>query len=304
MVLILNPMMVFANIIGSIMNKILPEGIIMIILIVVILGGIIVNIRNARIKYKEETRMIMKKYSTVDEDLEENLTEKSESHHSDESIPKSNSQEEIRHSTSLTSTQKLSELEELEYLKKYEGKNYHPIKTTLFILTIVITVIYSLLQGTSSIKSLIDLERCSWEQIPLFFVVLIAIIIINLYSIKVVKREQYLKIKYNWQFKHEVNFTNKKIVFLSLFGLIVGMLANLLGLGGGFVIFPMLVMIGVSPLVASATTIYMIFISKFVAAFLAMFSQFIIVDYTLTSVCLVCISIIVFSKLSDYILKK
>ena len=146
-------MMVFANIIGSIMNKILPEGIIMIILIVVILGGIIVNIRNARIKYKEETRIIMKKYSTVDEDLEENLTEKSESHHSDESIPKSNSQEEIRHSTSLTSTQKLSELEELEYLKKYEGKNYHPIKTTLFILTIVITVIYSLLQGTSSIKS-------------------------------------------------------------------------------------------------------------------------------------------------------
>lgn len=50
--------MVFANVIGSIVNDILPSGIIMVLLTVLIFVGILINIYNAVKTYKNETKKI------------------------------------------------------------------------------------------------------------------------------------------------------------------------------------------------------------------------------------------------------
>ena len=301
-------MMVFANVIGSVVNKVIAQGIIMTILMVMIFLGILINIRNAIKKYREESENMQNEiYKSVNYDSEKNENSQDE--------PKIEFSEENEEETELhpnlnpnnfskLNPDDLQEIKEVRQIQKYEGRNFNPKKVILFGITIVITIIYSLLKGTSSIDSLIDLDVCQWEQLPLFFGLILIIIGIQIYSIKLVKREQFLKIKYHLHYEHEVKFTNKRIIFLILFAIIVGFLANLLGLGGGFVIFPMLVMIKVSPLVASATTIFMIFLSKFVAALLAFFSEFLKLDYTLVSVVFVVCSVLFFSKISDIMIKK
>jgi uncharacterized membrane protein YfcA len=194
--------------------------------------------------------------------------------------------------------------EEIEALVYYEGKNFHPVKTPIFLITILLTIVYFLLKGSSSVPSIIGLSKCHWGQYVILAVTVIGIIIIQIYSIKIVLKEQHIKQTYKLHLKHEVLFTPGKIAFLIGFATIVGFLANLLGLGGGFVIFPMFVSIGVSPLVASATTIFMIFLSKIVAALLAVFSKYLKGDYTLVAVLFVVISVIIFSIISDAILKR
>jgi hypothetical protein len=53
--------MVFANVVGSIINDILPSGVILSILMVLILVGIAINVYNAVKRYKLETIKIKKK---------------------------------------------------------------------------------------------------------------------------------------------------------------------------------------------------------------------------------------------------
>ena len=318
LILILNPMMVFANVIGSVVNVVISQGVVMIILMTVIFAGILINIKNARKKFREENKRLEREKtekllnsfhdnepqgnnepspgngsSGEDVNLFDKICEKSQT-----------SLDIIKENISSDSPSVAIEKEEVKVIKRYEGRNFNPKKMFIFAATIALTIVYSLLKGTSSIRSVLDYQNCSWQQIPLFLGFVVFIAAIQIYSIQLVKREQFLKIKYSLQCEHEVKLSNRKITFLILFGLVVGFVANLLGLGGGFVIFPMLVWIEVSPLVASATTMFMIFLSKIVAALLAIFSQYFKFDYSLFVSALVIISVVVFSLLSDYILKK
>ena len=52
--------MVFANVVGSIINDILPSGVILTVLMILILVGIGINIYNAVKRYKLETKKIKK----------------------------------------------------------------------------------------------------------------------------------------------------------------------------------------------------------------------------------------------------
>lgn len=317
-------MMVFANILGSIVNKMIAEGFIIIILMIIILIGILINIGNARNKYLEENKrfeelrqnLIQKGFQEGEiKQGQENFGPNQNDEENDLLIPDSDTNgpnlendpenREISNEESETEKPpKLSEKEQVQLLQKYEGRNFHPKKTSIFVVTILITIVYSLLKGSSSLESIINLEICQKEQLILFGCLLFFIILIQIYSIRIVKNEQRLKIKYNLHRDHEIKFTNKNIIFLVLFALGIGFLANLLGMGGGFVIFPMLVLIKVSPVVASATTIYMIFLSKLVAALLVFFGDYLKIGYTFAECVLVSLSTIVFFKISNIIMKK
>jgi uncharacterized membrane protein YfcA len=270
----------------------------MIILIISIFLGLIVNIRNVRKKIKEENLQIESASETKDSPL---IGEKEKE--KDLSL-KFEKKKDLDKDFTINNTKELFEFEEAKRIRHYEGRNFNPKKIGIFMFTIVMTILYSLIKGTTSIDSIAGLDVCQWEQVPIFFILVIIIILIQIYSIRVVKREEYIKVKYNLHYDHEIKFTNKKIAFLITFALLVGFLANLLGMGGGFVIFPMLIMIGVSPLVASATTIYIIFLAKIVAALLATFSEYLLLDYTLVEGFFVVILVVVFSKLADFLIRK
>ena len=138
----------------------------------------------------------------------------------------------------------------------------------------------------------------------MLFLVSLIIILIQIISIRVVLYEQKIKLKYQYHYSHEMKFTKKLTLLLIVFGFIVGFLANILGLGGGFVMFPMFVLIGVSPLVSSACTMFLILLSKIVASIFAFLSGYLLYDYTFITVILVMLSVIFFVKVMDKLIKK
>lgn len=148
------------------------------------------------------------------------------------------------------------------------------------------------------------LPRCNTIQFIALGLVTLVMILIQIYSIKLVLFEQKVKEAHNFNYEHEIKFNFGKTLCLTFFGFIIGFLANILGLGGGFVIFPMLVYIEVSPLVASACTMFLIFVSKIVAAIFAFLGQYFLPSYTFLTVALVLLSVIFFIKMIDEVLKK
>lgn len=292
-------MMVFANILGSMANEMLPQGMIMVFLMLIILVGILINIRNAVKKFREESIALGNVHFNPDQN-----NEKKKIHDQQIELKESliNNMKNSNVSANLDINHPKDQ--ELERLKYYESRNYHPVKTPLFIGTILLTIIYFLFKGSKSLPSVIGLQKCHWAQKWILIITVIGVIIIQFLSVRLVLLEQNLKIKHGLQLPHEVLLTPKIIALLIAFATVVGLLANLLGLGGGFVIFPMFVSIGVSPLVASATTIFMILLSKIVAAILALFSPFLKGDYTVMMVVSVGLSVLLFSFLADFIIKK
>ena len=192
----------------------------------------------------------------------------------------------------------------LNHIKYYEASNFNPKKIAMFASTVALIILYSFLKGNSSMKSIIGLSTCHWGQFLMLGILILIMIVIQIISIKIVINEQNTKIEHNYMSPHEMKFTKGKIILMILFGPMVGFLANILGLGGGFVIFPFFVLLGVSPLVSSACTMYLILLSKIVAAILAFSSGYLLYDYSALQNIGVMISVICFVFLTDFIIRK
>ena len=167
----------------------------------------------------------------------------------------------------------------IQTIKYYECRNYHPVKTTMFISTALIVVLYSLFKGTSSVKSIANLGKCDTGQYIAMGIVILLISGIIVISVWVVYKEQVVKKEKAYHYSHEFEYNGKKIVFLVLFGIFVGFFAYLLGIGGGLFLFPMLTIIGLDPFVTSSTVMFLIFLSKIVATLLSITSGYLNFGY-------------------------
>lgn len=195
-------------------------------------------------------------------------------------------------------------LSNIDKIKYYEGRNFHPIKTSLFALTVITSLLFGYIKDSLNVNIEEGLDKCHNIQFVALGIVALVTICIQIVSGILVVKEQNLKKAHGFQAKHEVEFTIGKTIFLIFCGFLIGLMANILGLGGGFVIFPMLISIGVSPLVSSACTMYLIFLSKIVAAIFAFLSVYFLPGYSFLTVALVCLSILFFVKVMDEIIKK
>lgn len=198
----------------------------------------------------------------------------------------------------------IKELKQISKINYYEERNIHPIKTTLFIITAVLTTLYGLLKGSSTTKSIANLDKCDPIQIVILVILTISVGLIQIYSVIIVMKEQKLKLKYNCHEEHEIKYTLKKCLMLVSVSFIIGILANILGVGGGFVIFPLIILFGGSPLVSAACTMFLIFLSKMVATFFAFISGYVIYSYTIFFTVMVMLSVIFFIIVMNNVLKK
>ena len=192
----------------------------------------------------------------------------------------------------------------IETIKYYECRNYHPIKTTMFILTAIIVVLYSLIKGTSSVESILSLGKCDTGQYIAIVVVVLLVCGIIAISIWVVYKEQIVKRDKGYHYEHEFEYNSKKIIFLVSFGVFVGFFAYLLGIGGGLFLFPALTLLGLDPFVTSSTVMFLIFLSKIVATILSITSGYLNFGYIGAASIIVVMSVLIFLNTLDKFLKK
>lgn len=371
----MNPTMIFANLLGQIINEILPSGIVLISLGLFVVSGIIINVFHCVKKFKAESKLFkeekklkkekenfvkLSQKSVKDNKIEENVhvfenikdqnndeikllekeNELKEENESETQKIKMNNPDDAKKSVSngeevdiqspinskdqdpesrpiISSSSNLMKynsinkkesnekgLFSIESIKKYENRHLHPVKSPLFILTLLVVILNSFMKGTSSYESILGLEKCAWQQFLILALTCCILTLIFGISVWFVNKEQKVKLLNKNHKPHELLFSSGKIVLLAVSGLLIGFVSNILGIGGAIAMFPMFTCLGIDPFVASSSVMFMILLSKTVASVLAINSGFLNYGYVGMTGVITVISILLMLKVLDYFLKK
>ena len=100
--------------------------------------------------------------------------------------------------------------------------------------------------GSSSFKSIDGIQLCSFMYWFIQFLFILLCVVVTYISIKLNKKEQDLRKKYNVNFVlNEVIFEGKNLTILLIIGFVGGFAAGAFGLGGGSIYNPALLALGV-----------------------------------------------------------
>ena len=133
--------------------------------------------------------------------------------------------------------------------------------------------IISLLRGSRG-KSLASIDNCSPADWVLLTILFLVTVTFQAFTTLVIVREQRIKESNNYAFLNsDIKWTHRKVINLSLASLAAGTLATSVGIGGGIIYNPILMSIGVPPMVSAATVMYVVMYRSFAAML-----QFVILD--------------------------
>ena len=135
-----------------------------------------------------------------------------------------------------------------------------------FLFLIAFTIIISLLNGSKTTHSIINIKMCSKEYYGILAVYIIVMIGMAAISTIYLIRKNDICVRGNYHFAEGDIRWNKKYAIAIIFtGLFTGVLVGLLGLGGGYIIGPILLHMGVRPEVSTVSSSFTICISSFSA---------------------------------------
>jgi uncharacterized membrane protein YfcA len=132
------------------------------------------------------------------------------------------------------------------------------------LISYTILLIVTLLKGTGHTKSIIGIETCSL----LYWSIYISYLPISLVITYIVGRLVYEEYNYRLEIGYpyhpsDIKWTKEIIIKYPLYALSAGILSGLLGIGGGLILGPLLLDLGVHPVITTATSNFMVvFISS------------------------------------------
>lgn len=148
---------------------------------------------------------------------------------------------------------------ELAAIYKSEGRaiDIFPFCVTVGIFLLVI--IFSFMIGTKKTSSLIGLELCSVSYWFFLIGFLLVMLCINIATGLYLYKRHILKEQLGYEYdEHDLVWSPRNIKIISTVGLISGLGAGLLGIGGGVIMGPVMLMLNVRPEVSAATSSFMV----------------------------------------------
>jgi len=167
-------------------------------------------------------------------------------------------------------------------LRKKEGKVIPPCKFALVWIAFCGTVLVQFLQGAKGMDSVIGVEKCEPMDWTIFGLYLLFIFICAMIGTMIVRREEKEKEAANWAYynkKEEPRWTVCRALVANIIAPAEGLAAAAVGLGGGVTLNPTLLAFSFQPLVVSATSMFLIMVSKLAAAILYAGSGKLIISY-------------------------
>jgi len=158
----------------------------------------------------------------------------------------------------------------LEKILKEEDQLIPWKKMAKVIALLIFMMIMALLRGTNSFASIIDAPYCGIEYWLLFAATMVGCMIFSLFNILSVRSNLRIKDAAGYVAKEKGFVLQEKHVGkLSILSLIAGVLAGMFGIGGGFIMGPILLTLGLSPQGLSATSGFFIIQTAFISFFSA-----------------------------------
>lgn len=147
-----------------------------------------------------------------------------------------------------------------------------------FLVLVSVSITYSLIKGSSTSKSIIGIKSCSSSYFSIASAYYIFMFLMSILAAFYLVRKSKILEAANHNFgEGEIKWNYKKCLKVEIFSILSGIILGLLGLGGGNLIGPMLLSMGVRPEVSTISTSFSIALSSGVAA--AMYFITGVVDY-------------------------
>lgn len=133
----------------------------------------------------------------------------------------------------------------------------------LFSCIVTITaLLVTFMRGSKKFDSIIGMEKCGIMDWTLVGALVLVMFCLTALGVNVNKREQALKRKCRrGMVASDIQFEGRQLFILCFFAFIGGWVSGALGLGGGSIFNPLMISLGVPPLVSTSTGMYMIMFS-------------------------------------------
>lgn len=149
---------------------------------------------------------------------------------------------------------RLCEIEE-----NYDKNLFNLKKYAFFIFNYLVMLIISLIKGSNYFTSIFNIENCSFLYWFIFSMYIPIVILLTFMAIKSVikthKYREFIGFKFN---KWDINWNYQIAIKFATYGFLSGCLSAMLGIGGGLIISPVLLEVGLHPLVASSTSNFLV----------------------------------------------
>jgi uncharacterized membrane protein YfcA len=148
----------------------------------------------------------------------------------------------------------LLKIEEKKDLEKF------PLEKLFYMLVAYLVMIsISLVKGSDHFPSLVGVESCSSIYWIVYFLYIPFAILFTLIMTKKIKYEYELRRSIGYKFnKCDIKWNNYIFIKFPIVGCISGCLSGMLGIGGGLVLGPVLLELGLHPVVSSATSNFLV----------------------------------------------
>jgi uncharacterized membrane protein YfcA len=134
-------------------------------------------------------------------------------------------------------------------------------KHLLALTTVVLSLVVNFIRGSKSAPGRV--KRCSdldGAILVFFFVLMVSL---SLLGVCINRREQALKVKVGRGLvPSDIRYRGSQLVYLLFFAFCGGWVSGAIGLGGSSIFNPLMISMGVPPLVATSTAMYMILYSS------------------------------------------
>lgn len=172
---------------------------------------------------------------------------------------------------------------ELKIILAEERSTFPIIKVGVLMFSWFIVFFFSLLKGGAhGAPSFIGVQSCSFFYWFFFFGDFPIIIILTLLCSLLLLGKNNRKVKYGYVFKEgEIQWNLVNVLLYPVISSVAGVLASLLGIGGGTIKGPLLLELGLHPEVSSATSSFMILFTSSISVFQYLVINRLKLDYAL-----------------------
>lgn len=280
LILVMEPLTIGGALIGAFLNKVLPEEL-LVVMLVLLLSFTSYNTLTKAVKmYKKETKEIMKQKLSNgasaltemvrreaeggNEEAKEELLEKVELGE-DETSPGSAEQgtDEFGYTHPTNTTQE--EIETLKEILNEEKKT--PMNNIMILVSMFIVVLFiNIMKGGGAFPSPLGIKCGSNSFWMANFAMLAWIIVISLFVRQYLVKRYELKERVNYPYvEGDIQWDGRATIVYPAICALAGLFAGMFGVGGGIVKGPLMLAMGVHPAVSSASSACMILFTSFTA---------------------------------------
>lgn len=135
-------------------------------------------------------------------------------------------------------------------------------KHLLALLVMILSLLVNFLRGSKKNQSLIEIKKCSNADWTIFTIFVLSMLVMSAIGIQINRSEQALKQRVGRGLvPSDIRYDGRQLTYLLFFAFSGGLISGTLGIGGSSIFNPVMISLGVPPLVSTSTGMYMVMYS-------------------------------------------